>query len=238
MKKQSITKNYLYNLSYQILTMFLPLIITPYISRVLGANNIGIYSYTLSVTTFFILFGSLGVALYGQREIAYHQNNKMKYSYIFWEVLILRCISMAISLGIYYFTFGIGNNEYNIYYQILMFEIIGNIIDISWFFQGLEEFKKIIFRNALIKLISLLLIFIFVKRIEDLVIYFFIYVGSTFFGNLSLWLYIPQKIEKINLNKIRVGRHLKPTIALFIPQIAIQLYTILDKVMIGAIINN
>ena len=79
MKKQSITKNYLYNLSYQILTMFLPLIITPYISRVLGANNIGIYSYTLSVTTFFILFGSLGVALYGQREIAYHQNNKMKY---------------------------------------------------------------------------------------------------------------------------------------------------------------
>ena len=88
MKKQSITKNYLYNLSYQILTMFLPLIITPYISRVLGAKNIGIYSYTLSVTTFFILFGSLGVALYGQREIAYNQNNKMKYSYIFWEVYI------------------------------------------------------------------------------------------------------------------------------------------------------
>ena len=235
MKKQSITKNYLYNLSYQILTMFLPLIITPYISRVLGAKNIGIYSYTLSVTTFFILFGSLGVALYGQREIAYHQNNKMKYSYIFWEVLILRFISMAISLGIYYFTFGIGNNEYNIYYQILMLEIVGNIIDISWFFQGLEEFKKIIFRNTII---SLLLIFIFVKRAEDLVIYFLIYVGSTFFGNLSLWPYIPQKIEKISLNKIRVGRHLKPTIALFIPQIAIQLYTILDKVMIGAIINN
>jgi len=220
MKKQSIIKNYLYNLSYQILTMFLPLIITPYISRVLGAKNIGIYSYTLSVTTFFILFGSLGVALYGQREIAYHQNNKMKYSYIFWEVFILRCISMVISLGIYYFTFGIGNNEYNIYYQILMLEIIGNIIDISWFFQGLEEFKKIILRNTLIKLISLLLIFIFVKRAEDLVIYFFIYVGSTFFGNLSLWLYIPQKIEKISLNKIRVGRHLKSTIALFIPQIA------------------
>ena len=238
MKKQSIIKNYLYNLSYQILTMFLPLIITPYISRVLGAKNIGIYSYTLSVTTFFILFGSLGVALYGQREIAYHQNNKMKYSYIFWEVFILRCISMVISLGIYYFTFGIGNNEYNIYYQILMLEIIGNIIDISWFFQGLEEFKKIIFRNTIIKLISLLLIFIFVKRPEHLVIYFFIYVGSTFFANLSLWLYIPQKIEKISLNKIRVGRHLKPTIALFIPQIAIQLYTILDKVMIGAIINN
>ena len=68
-KKKSIAKNYIYNLAYQILVMILPLITTPYVSRVLGANNIGIYSYTLSITTFFILFGSLGIALYGQREI-------------------------------------------------------------------------------------------------------------------------------------------------------------------------
>lgn len=78
MKKKSVAKNYIYNLSYQILAIIIPLITTPYLSRILGAENIGIYSYTLSITTYFILFGSLGVAMYGQREIAYVQKNIKK----------------------------------------------------------------------------------------------------------------------------------------------------------------
>ena len=70
MKNKSITKNYIYNLTYQVLVLILPLFTTPYISRILGAENIGIYSYTLSITTYFILFGSLGISMYAQREIA------------------------------------------------------------------------------------------------------------------------------------------------------------------------
>ena len=75
-KQKSITKNYIYNLFYQILIIIVPLITTPYLSRVLGAENIGIYSYTLSITTYFILLGSLGVSTYGQREIAYVRDDK------------------------------------------------------------------------------------------------------------------------------------------------------------------
>ena len=77
MEKKSITKNYTYNVIYQILVMVIPLITTPYVSRVLGAEPIGIYSYTLSIATYFILFGTLGVGMYGQREIAYVQNIKL-----------------------------------------------------------------------------------------------------------------------------------------------------------------
>ena len=76
--KKSIAKNYIYNLAYQLLTILLPLITTPYLSRVLGVEPIGIYGYTSSIVTYFILFGSLGVAMYGQREIAYVQDNKTK----------------------------------------------------------------------------------------------------------------------------------------------------------------
>ena len=79
MAKKSIAKNYIYNLVYQVLLLILPLITTPYISRVLGSENVGIYAYTYSIVTYFILFGSLGVALYGQREIAYAQENKDMY---------------------------------------------------------------------------------------------------------------------------------------------------------------
>ena len=118
MTKKSLTKNYIYNLIYQILVLILPLITTPYISRVLGAENIGIYSYTLSISAYFILFGSLGIALYGQREIAYNQENKEKYSIIFWEIIILRTLTMMISLLVYYFIF-VKGNQYQVYYNIL-----------------------------------------------------------------------------------------------------------------------
>lgn len=233
--KKSISKNYIYNLMYQILVMFIPLITTPYLSRVLGAENLGIYSYTLSIATYFITFGSLGVALYGQREIAFEQDDSKKYSKTFWEIFIFRLITMSISIIIYYLIF-INGTHYQIYYKILLLEIIGNMIDISWFFQGLEEFKKTVLRNTIVKLISLVAIFIFVKSKNDLIIYFIIYVLSTLVGNLTLWFYLPKYLTKVKIENLKIFRHLKPTISLFIPQIAIQVYTLLDKTMIGTII--
>ena len=238
MKKKSIKKNYLYNLSYQILVMLLPFITTPYVSRILGVTNIGIYSYTLSISTFFILFGSLGVALYGQREIAFVQEDKKKYSKIFWEILLLRCISMFISIVIFWFTFANGNNDYKIYYRILLVELLANVVDISWFFQGLEEFKKTVIRNTLVKILSLIAIFTLVKDENDLVKYFLIYVLSNFLGNFSLWFYLPRYLTNCNFRELQPFKHLKPTLFLFIPQIAIQVYTLLDKTMIGAIISD
>lgn len=235
MARKSITQNYIYNLIYQIMILILPLITTPYISRVLGAENIGIYSYTLSISAYFVLFGSLGIALYGQREIAYNQENKQKYSNIFYEVVILRFITMAISMLIFYFCF-VKGKQYQIYYKILLLELLATSIDISWFFQGLEEFKKTITRNIIVKLISIVCIFVFVKTTEDLKKYFIIYVLSVLVGNISLWAYLPKYIEKINLKKLNIFKHIKPTVGLFVPQIAVQVYTVLDKTMIGTIV--
>ena len=234
---KSIKKNYLYNLIYQSLILIVPLITTPYLSRVLGAEAIGIYSYTISITTYFVLFGSLGIALYGQREIAYVQDDKEKRSTVFIEILLMRFITLGISMLIFYLSF-VKQGQYSTYYKILILEIISNSIDISWFFQGIEEFKKTVVRNAIVKIISVICIFIFVKNTNDLLKYFIIYVLSTFLGNLSLWMYLPKYIEKVNLKNIKIFKHLKPAIALFIPQIAVQIYTVLDKTMIGAIVDD
>ena len=234
---KSVKKNYIYNLTYQILIMIVPLITTPYLSRVLGAEAIGIYSYTLSITTYFILFGSLGVAMYGQREIAYVQDDKMKRSKVFYEILLMRFITLGISMIIFYFTFAM-KGQYSIYYRILTLELISNALDISWFFQGIEEFKKTVIRNTLVKIISVVCIFAFVKNVNDLYKYFIIYVLSTFMGNISLWMYVPKYIEKIKIRELEIFRHLKPTISLFIPQVAVQIYTVLDKTMIGSIVND
>ena len=105
MPKKSITKNYLYNLTYQILILILPLITTPYLARVLGAKGTGIYSYTYTIVNYFVLFGSLGVSLYGQREIAYAQQKKQKRKQIFLELVIFRFVTIAIAPIVYYIIF-------------------------------------------------------------------------------------------------------------------------------------
>lgn len=215
----------------------MPLITTPYLSRVLGAENIGIYSYTLSITTYFILLGSLGVSTYGQREIAYVRDNEKLRTKTFFEILIMRTITLTISIIIFYFSFA-SNGEYSMYYKILLLEIIANMIDISWFFQGQEEFKKTVIRNTIVKFISIVCIFLFVKTQNDLSKYFLIYVLSTLLGNFSLWLYLPKYIQRIRTKELKIWRHFKPTIELFIPQIAMQIYTVLDKTMIGAIVED
>lgn len=237
MKQKSLTKNFLYNLIYQVTLIFLPIITTPYISRVLGAENIGIYGYTQSISTYFILFGLLGISMYGQREIAYLQKEKEKYSIVFFEILFLKFITLCISTILYYCIFGF-KNAYSLYFNLLLLDFVANFFDISWFFQGLEEFKKIVLRNLFIKLLGIISIFVFVKEPEDLNIYILIYGLSNIIGNLTLWLYIPKYIKLINLKKIQPFKHLKPTLMLFIPQIAIQIYTILDKTMIGIIVSN
>lgn len=235
--RKSIAKNYIYNLTYQILSILLPVITTPYLSRVLGAENIGIYGYTISIVTYFILFGTLGISMYGQREIAYKARDKKEQSRTFFEVISLRAITLTISIITFYIIFG-RSGDYKIYYRILIIQLVANLFDISWFFQGIEEFDKTVIRNSVIKLLSLVLIFVLVKKPEDLWLYFLIYVGAELIGNLTLWLYIPKYLEKISIKDLNFKKHLKPTISLFIPQIAIQIYTVLDKTMIGAIMNN
>ncbi|SET25723.1 Membrane protein involved in the export of O-antigen and teichoic acid [Pseudobutyrivibrio sp. C4] len=231
--KKSIKKNYIYNMSYQVLVFLAPLITTPYVSRVLEADGIGTYSYIASIVSYFVLFASMGISIYGQREISYVQDNKEKRSQVFWETKILEIITSSIAIGIYIiFSLTVANN---IIYYICTFEILAILVNVTWFFQGIEEFGKIVFRNIIFKLLSILYIFMFVKTKADLWIYVF---GMTFFVflcNLSLWIYIPKYVSKPRWSDIRPARNLRMVIALFIPTIAIQIYTVLDKTMIGLI---
>ena len=235
MRKESVKKNYIYNMLYQLLVIIIPIITTPYIARRLGADGNGIYGYTISIVTYFILFGSLGISLYGQREIAYNQKDKEKRSNIFWELFILRFITMLISAIVFYLIFCL-NGNYAIYYRILLIEMLANVLDISWFFQGMEDFKKIVIRNFIVKIISVICIFTFIKDPGDLNKYLFIYVFSTLFGSLTLWISIFKYLGKTK--KLEFKKHIPLIMSLFIPQIAIQIYTVLDKTMIGTILND
>ena len=233
--KKSISKNYIYNLSYQLLTLFTPFITTPYISRVLGAEGIGIYSYTTSIVSYFILLASLGVASYAQREIAYHQENQYIQSRIFYEVFGIRLLTVTASLVSYYVLLSHFAHEQPIIYWVQALNILAVLFDISWFFQGLEEFGKIIFRNFIIRLLNIIGIFLLIHDETDLLLYIGLMSIMNIIGGLSIWLYLPKYLVHVAKSDIDVFRNFKIIIQLFLPQMAIQVYTIFDKTMIGVL---
>lgn len=233
MAKKSIKKNYIYNLMYQILLLLTPLITTPYLSRVLGADGIGTVSFAESVVSYFTLVATLGITTFGQREISYLQEDKKKRSQVFWETKSLQAITSTIVLAIY-IVFAL--LQYNrILYLLLSFNIIAVLVDVVWLLQGLEEFGKIVFRNIVFKVISIGYIFIAVRTKEDILKYVFGIAFFLFLSNVSLWAYVSKYVGKPNWKEIKPFRNMKVVLSLFIPTIAVQIYTVLDKTMIGLI---
>ena len=185
-KEPSLIKNYLYNLSYKLLAILIPIITTPYIARVLKAESIGAFSYTQSLATYFSIFGIMGLDLYGQLQISKTRDNKERLSQSFCEIFISKLITSVISITIYA-VFVACYKQYSQLLLVMGIMLIANAFDISWLFQGIENFKNVVIRNYIIKLVGLVLILLFVKSKDDVVLYAIIIQSTTLLGNLTLW---------------------------------------------------
>lgn len=227
-------KNYIYNVSYQILAIIVPFITTPYVSRVLGATGVGRYTLSQTIAEYFTLVGMLGIALYGSREVAYVRDSRKKTSVTFWEINVMRVFTMGITC-VLYVLFVFFYSEYKMLYYIQILILASNFVDISWFYQGLENFKIVAIRNILIKLIGTVLIFLFVKKKDDIILYAFIVSGTSFIGNILMWIGVRKYIDYVVPTVKGTIYHLKSAFKLWIPTMAISIYTYLDKVMLGAL---
>lgn len=233
----NVKKNYIYNLVYQIFSLLTPIILMPYLSRVLGSAGIGQYSFSLSIASYFILLGAFGFGYYAQRIIAQNKGNKKIQSICFWEILICKLLTVGSSLLVFLIILLCGVfKDYNTLMYLLIINIGANIFDITFFFQGNEEFGIIALRNIVIKVFGIILIFIFVRTSQDLWIYALcqglILIGS----NLSLWPSMIKRLTKVSLNDINFSRHFIPSFKLFIPTIAISIYTMVDRSFIGLLV--
>ncbi len=227
-----IVKNYLYNTSYQLLALILPLITGPYVSRVLGPGGVGINSYTYNIANWFVLIGSIGVALYGNQQIAYVRGDQEKVSISFWEILIMKTTTICLAF-IVFITYVLTIGSYKQYQLVQSVYIIAAGMDISWFFMGLEDFRKTVLRNFFVKIVSLILILTLVKKESDLLLYICILAFATLIGNVTLWPFLKRQLVPIDWRNLHPFKHLAPAVALFIPLAAIQIYTGLNKVMLG-----
>lgn len=230
-------KDIMYNAVYQLFLIVLPLLTTPILSRRIGAEGLGIYGYVFSIAQFLITAISIGMNPFRIRSIAKVRNNKKELSSQFWNIYFMQLLIGIISIAIYLFCIFAFNIQYRNLYLIQLLFVLGVTLDISWFFQGIEEFAKVVTRNTLIKLSSIILIIIFVSTKNDLWVYMLITSGINLIGSLVFWFGIVKRVSLPCFNKKVFKGLWKPGLMILIPQLFMQVYTTLDKTIVGYFVN-
>ena len=182
--KRTIKRGFILNILHQLLLIIVPIILTPYISRVLKPDGVGINSFTTSLISYFTIFAALGFTFYAQREISRSQGDIAKQSKTFWEILICRSASVGIAIVLNVIlclthVYGV----YEMYMILQTINIVVILIDITFFFQGQEKFGRIVSFNSLARVASVILIYTLVKTENDLWIYILINSVTAFFDS-------------------------------------------------------
>lgn len=238
-KKHSLKSNVIFNFISKILVLIIPLITTPYLARVLHEEGNGQVSFATSIVTYFILFANLGFEIYGQREIAKRQDNKYEKSLVFWELIVIKSAMMILSEGVLLlFVFTTGFGEYTTLILILSIQVIATAVDIQFLFQGEEDFRSIAIRTIILKVIGLVCIFVFVKDEGDTWIYALCLSLSVIVSNIIMWPAIVKRICAVKIKDMHIWRHFVPTLMIFLPTLAVTIYSVFDKTMIGLLSAN
>lgn len=228
----SIKKNFMYNSIYQILVICIPLITTPYISRILGAEGIGIYSYSYSVAQYYVLFIMLGLNNYGNRTIASLRDDRKKLSVAFGNIYAMQ-FSLGIVISIIYLIYSCFFAQ-NTYAALIMgIYVVSACFDINWFLFGMEKFGITVFRNIIIKIVTTILIFLFIKEKSDVYKYCIIMAGSMIISQVVLWPCVKKLVDYYKPTWKGIKIHIKPNLVLFLTVIAVSLFKIMDKIMLG-----
>lgn len=230
---RKVVLNFAYNLVFQVFRMILPLITIPYVSRILGAENLGIYNYTYSVATYFAMIGYLGFENYGNRLIAQNKNNQDDLNRAFSGAYAFQIVSGLTAVALYavYMILFCRDNITIAWIQILY--VSSEIFNISWFYFGIEKFKKPTIVNVVIRLLSFVCILCFVKTPKDLSTYTFICAATFLLSTVLLWPATKKYVRWCSISFKEVIFHGKGTLILFFPVLVISIYRSMDKIMLG-----
>lgn len=236
-KNKSIKSNLLFSVLIKLVTYLIPLVTAPYISRVLGPEGVGTYSYANSIVSYFALLVNFGFIGYGTQRISANRSDKKVYSGYFWSIVIMRGILLTISVSAYFvLLFFILNVQDQIYiYLILSVTIFTNFFDITYLFQGLENFKIISLTNCFVRVFAAICQFVFVRGKDDLILYVIIQTLQLLFISLLPWIFAKGAIAKPEKKYIKIKDTFKTSLFYFLPTLAVTLCSLIDNTMLGAI---
>lgn len=233
MKKQSLLKNYVYQFLYQGLTLVIPFILSPYLTRTLQETALGTYTYVNSIAYYFVIASNLGIGVHGKRIIARHSSDLTKTRKLFWSLFCLHTVISLVALSAYFLFIGLFVREDKVIYLIQTLYVASALFDITWLFYGLENFKAVVIKNTAIKVGECILIFLFVKSPDDLWVYTLICTGGILAGQMVM---IPQAVRilrPISFTISDMREHIRPMLVFSVALIATSMYTIFDKTLLG-----
>lgn len=233
LKESSVRKNYFYSLLIALLNVGVPLITTPYLSRVFGASGIGRISYTQAMISYLSLLGNIGIDTYGLRQIAY-SNNLEERSKIFTNILVVKAMLFVPVLAVFFTLCWL----YKGYALLLLAEsgyLIADLVSVDWFLVGTEQFRKLAVRGTIIKCLGVISVFAFVRTEKDIYLYELLMGTIILVGNISQWRCVNGLLKKRVISLEIIKKTLVGGILLFVPRIAGSLYLYCDKLMLGAI---
>lgn len=233
-KKNSLAKNSIYYLIYNVLNILFPFITGIYVSRVLLPDGVGAVAYAQNIAQYFVILAFLGIPTYGLREIAKVKDDKEQLNRLYSELFIINFVSTIIFLSIY-----IGlvcavpkfNQDLSLYLVVGIL-IAMNVFNISWLYEGLEEFKFESVRSIIFKAVSFVFLVLLVKGPEDVLWYAAVTVVGTA-GNYIVNIIYHGKFAHFTLKNLQFKRHIKPIMYLVAVNLAIEIYTMVDTTMIG-----
>lgn len=211
----------------------------PYVNRILGPTNIGKIEYVNTIINYFILFSALGIPLYGIREIAKVRSDKKERDKITIELLIILVFTSAVSyatlFGIIY-QLTIFKNYQDLLF-LMSFMIILSNVGAEWYFQGMEDQMYITIRYVLVRIISVILLFLMVKEPDDYLFYAFTIMITVCGSNIFNVFYLLKEIDfkQLAIKSINLKRHFKPILTIFVAAVSVNIYLQLDNFMISFI---
>ncbi|GFZ26342.1 oligosaccharide flippase family protein [Lactobacillus corticis] len=227
--------NIFYNAIYQVFIVLVPLITVPYLSRVLGPKTYGIYSSVNNTTQFLMVMCILATSYIGSRTISRVRTfgTDQELTEAFWGLWYYQAIAGCITIALTIFVCVAFKVQYWSQLLLMVPFLISSQFDISWFFQGLADFGRVVLKNTLVKLTSIVLILLMIKSPADLWKYLLIMSITTMLGSLAFWLDIHRYVGRPTWHFYQFKTTSKAMATLMIPQIATQIYTSLDKPILG-----
>lgn len=238
---QSVKVNYILNLINTGTQMLFPLITFPYVCRVIEADGIGQINFFQSIISYISLFTCLGIPMYAIREIARNRSDVVQMNRTAMEILLLHSMLTLVGYAIVaILCLTVPQIQVNIpLFLILSLTIFFTAIGCEWFYQGIEDFKYITIRGLIIKTVSVVLLFIFVKSKTDLLYYgcytVFGVLGGNIFNFFRLRKYIHR--ENIIFSELHIKRHIKPVLKVFSFSVVTSIYLQLNTVLLGFLKN-
>lgn len=230
----SVKKNFLYSSAYQVLVAVAPLITTPYLSRVIGTQGNGVFTYTQSIANYFVLVAIMGMSNYGVRTIAEHAADRNARSRVFWEAFCMQAAIGALVLCAYVCYALVWGQSYAPLWALWGMWVLGSVLDVTWLLWGMQEFRIPTIRNFCTRLASIVAIFVLVKGPGDVWGYVAAIAGAYLANALLIWPAVRRYVDWVRPTWKGMVSHLVPNLTLFVPVIATSLYTIMDKVMLGS----